>query len=334
MKENLQDVLFNQIKNKINPGDSMGQALCDVLSISLDAAYRRLRNETPLTIQETQKLCKVFDISFDSLIELKNGSAIFSYNPLDTYDFSLDSYLEGILIAMNRLNSIKDPKVYLSINNVHFFQMLNFPQLIRFRLYFWAKSHLMVPAYQKEKFKHVKITEKSFELGRAILQNYISIPTIEIVDADLMRGFMRQIIYYLEAGLFEDPSYALFLVERVEMLLDHYKNQVTIGKKFISGNEAPAQGNELNVSFNDTINTDATFLYESASERGVFLTHNIMNYLHTTNSNYVSDTKKMVERQLMNSSIISEVNAKERNVYFSSIEKMVNQHKTIIQTLV
>lgn len=333
MKESIQDKLFTQIKSKINPGDTLGHELAEVLSISLDASYRRLRMETLLTIEETKKLCKHYDISFDAIIEVGKGNAIFSYAPLESFDFTLESYLEGILNAMNRLIASNDPKIYLCINNAHFFQMLNFPQLVRFRLYFWAKSHLLIPSYQNEKFKHEKITERAFELGWTILQKYNSIPTVEIVDLDLINGFMRQVIYYLEAGLFEDPSYALFLTERAELFISHFKTQAQQGKKFMIGNDAPAQGNNLSLYMNETINTDATFIYESKQERGVYLTHNIMNYLHTSNEIYFKDSMQIMERQIINSSLISEVNEKQRNAYFTAIEKKVHSHKKTIQDL-
>ena len=100
--ETVQDQLLQLIKAKLKPGDALGHILSETLNISMDAAYRRMRNETALTIDELKRLCKTFDISFDSLILQQKTNVIFRYTPLNAYDFSLESYLEGILEAFER----------------------------------------------------------------------------------------------------------------------------------------------------------------------------------------------------------------------------------------
>jgi hypothetical protein len=48
-----------------------------------------------------------------------------------------------------------------------------------------------------------------------------------------------------------------------------------------------------------------------------------MNYLQTIDKKYVLDSKQIIDKQLANSSLISEVNEKERNNYFFEFEKMI-----------
>jgi len=331
MKPNIQSQIFQQIKLRLANQDSIGNALSELLHISPDAVYRRYRNETPLTATEIQKLCQHFDISFDKLASVGNGKVLFDYPPLNTYDFSLESYLEGIRERFTYLKSLSNPSMLLAINNVQFFQLLNFPQLVRFRLYFWAKTHLQIKDYALEKFKHEKTSDRAFELGRDILQLYNQIPSTEIFDPELMRGFMRQIWYYYKAHLFEDPSYALFLCDRALLMVHHLHDQASAGKKFIYGTQAPADGNEFNVYMNETINSEATFYYETNETKGLFISHNIMNYLHTSDENYVSDTKQILDKQLANSSLISLVNEKERNSFFYDLEKMIRSFRARIE---
>jgi hypothetical protein len=56
-----------------------------------------------------------------------------------------------------------------------------------------------------------------------------------------------------------------------------------------------------------------------------------MNYLHTSDEVYVSDTKKILDKQLANSSLVSVVNEKERNSYFYDLEKMILSFKARIE---
>ena len=79
MKQDIQTTLFQLIKQKNAGEDSLGNVLSEILSISSDAVYRRLRNETALTIQEVKKLCIYYNISFDALCAIGDGKIVFSY---------------------------------------------------------------------------------------------------------------------------------------------------------------------------------------------------------------------------------------------------------------
>jgi hypothetical protein len=146
-----------------------------------------------------------------------------------------------------------------------------------------------------------------------------------------MRGFMRQIQYYYKAHHFEDPEYALFLFDRMSMMSCHLKEQSNIGKKFIFGTQAPASGNSFEMFLNETINSDVTFYYNSKEQQGLYLTHNIMNYLETSNQSYVSDSRLIIDKQLANSSLISIVNEKERNNFFYEFDRTIQLFKKKIE---
>ncbi len=331
MKQDIQKTLFDLIKNKITGDDTLGNALSDVLSISPDAVYRRYRGDTALTINEVKKLCIQYDISFDTLCQMGEGKVMFSYPPLNTFDFSLETYLDGILTGLKRLKSLDSPELVISVNNLSLFQLLNFPQLVRFKLYFWAKTHLQIPAYKDELFEHEKTSENAFQIGKEILQIYNAIPTKEIYDTEYMRGFLRQIHYYYKSHLFKDPEYALFLHDRILLQSAHLKAQADVGKKFMYGTESPASGNDFEMYLNETINSDASFLFKSKNVNGLYLTHNIMNYLETSNQEYVNDTSLILEKQLANSSLISKVNEKERNSFFFDFDRTVHAFRKKIE---
>ena len=93
MKKNIQDLMFEQIKVRLPKGISLGNSVSEILSISPDAAYRRYRGETPVTMSEASKLCNHFDLSFDALAQLGDGKVMFSYPPLNTFDFELRDLL-------------------------------------------------------------------------------------------------------------------------------------------------------------------------------------------------------------------------------------------------
>lgn len=319
----IQSSLFLEVKKALSPTDSIGLVLSDVLSISTDAAYRRLRNETALSIEEVALVCSHFNISFDALIQNRESKISFDFLDVQHAGFSLESYLSGILTRMKQLLANNHTRLYLVVNNVHFFQALNFPEIIHFRLFFWAKSHLFLQEYKHKKMDIHTYSKEAYNLGRETLHVYNLLDTVELVDRELMRGYLRQILFAMDAGWFKEDEQALTLVDKVLLWLEHYRLQAEQGKKFMVGNISPAGGSTLSLHLNDTVNTDSTFYYVSSEETGVYLTHNIMNYLHTKDEHYVRATKNAIDRQLSNSNVISLVNSKDRHKYFEEIKGQV-----------
>ncbi|HET6225931.1 MAG TPA: helix-turn-helix domain-containing protein [Bacteroidia bacterium] len=67
--EDLAQIAFIQlIKNSLPSNISLVDELSDLLKISSDSAYRRIRGESALSIEEITVLCKHFKLSFDSFI--------------------------------------------------------------------------------------------------------------------------------------------------------------------------------------------------------------------------------------------------------------------------
>jgi transcriptional regulator with XRE-family HTH domain len=332
MKVNIQETLIKRIKEKIGDSNSIGRSLADVLNLSQDAVYRRYRNETPFTIDEIQKICVYYGISFDELLDLKFNQVVFNYNSLADYDFSLDAYLDGILDGMRQIKSLSEPSIILTVKDTPLFQLLNFPHLVRFKLYFWAKSYLNIDEFRNQQFTHEKTSEKTFKTGKEILTIYNSIPSKEIYDLDFLRGFIRQIQYYVSAHLFKEPKYALRLLTEMSHLLNHIKEQATIGRKFMYGLQAPASGCNFDVYLNETTISDSTYFFKSTEKNGMYITHNMMNYLSTSDQNYVNETEHILNKLVSNSSLISATNEKERNSFFFQLERTIQLYKQKIET--
>ena len=327
MQKDYQSIIFELVKQKINGQDSLGNALGELLSISSDAVYRRYRGETQLTIYELEKIARHYSISLDNLFGVRENQVIFDFSPLAEYDFSRDSYLNRILSGFKSIRAGKNPSLIATINNTPLLQILNFPHLVRFKLFFWAKTHLQIEEYADVKFKREKATEKTFLLGREVLQNYNAIPSKELIDPDFLRGFVREIQYYFNAHHFEDRSYAIHLLDYLLAFVAHFKRQCELGKKFIYGTQPPAEGNDFEVYHNEVLNGISSTFYQNSEADGLYLVHNIMNPLHTSNAEYVLESRKVLDKEIANASIISVVNERERNHFFHQIETMILRAK-------
>lgn len=327
MRTDYQKIIFDEIKRQIGGNESLGNAIGDILNISQDAVYRRFRGETLLTIFELEKLCKHFHISLDGLFEINKNTVSFRFQPLESYDFSMDVYLEKMLNDVKTLKSQKNPKLILTINNIPLLQLLNYPHLVRFKLFFWAKTYLQLDEYKNVPFSYQKISEKSFATGMEILKVYNSIPSIEIYDKDFLRGLAREIFSAYDSREFEDPQYALKLYETMDKFITHLKDQMDIGQKYVATTSPPADGNEFDVYLDDISNLATTIYYQTDDLKGLYIAHNFMNTLHTNDTEYLNDTENVINRQINNSILISKSNDKERNKFIADLRAMIDLYR-------
>jgi hypothetical protein len=66
----LQQDFFQHIKSKLPPHLSFVEEIAELLSISTDSAYRRIRGEKPISLEEVQRLCSHFRISLDHVLNI------------------------------------------------------------------------------------------------------------------------------------------------------------------------------------------------------------------------------------------------------------------------
>src|SRR6476661_7613444 len=92
----LQQQLFGYIKN-LQPHLSLADELCDLLDISHDSAYRRIRGEKPLSLSELKVICEKYNIALDQVLQLNSGTVVFRSSDGSSDIRDLKIFLEGIL---------------------------------------------------------------------------------------------------------------------------------------------------------------------------------------------------------------------------------------------
>lgn len=323
VEHDIQQRIFNSIKIQLPQGEKLSNILQDMLNISQDAAYRRLRGDVPLTIHETKILCDAYKLSFDDYGEIKPGRVQFTYNPLVSIDMNYKSYLQGLRDGLEMIRSLEDVHMIITVNESPLFQLFNLPHVTRFKFFFWAKTYLKMPEYQHEKFKREKIDKESLAIGMQAMNYYNSIPTTEIYGPETLRGTLRQLEFYFASHQFEDPSYILEILDNLTELVEHMRREAELGVKFTRNNEPPTSGHEFNMYKNDTYIADNTYLIKWKEGATVYISHNILNYLVTSDPYYTEETEKVVSKLRDNSSLISKINARDRDQFFGNLERTI-----------
>ena len=93
---NTQVLLFQHLKSILPSHLSMADEVADLLEISPDSAYRRIRGEKPITLEELEKVCVHYNISLDQFLHLKTNSFLFSGILREEKERSFDDWLDHL----------------------------------------------------------------------------------------------------------------------------------------------------------------------------------------------------------------------------------------------
>jgi hypothetical protein len=250
----------------------------------------------------------------------------FHHRVVNAKTFPLDKWLQAILSNIEMLSGFPGEKELIyATPDVPFFHFYNHPVISPFKMFVYMKTILQYPEYANKKFNADYIPKEILSLGRKIYEKYSALPSTEIWGQNAYTVTLRQIEYYHECGLFEDPQFPL-------QLCDAYLEMIhTVGEYASAGKKVPAEG-KFNMYKNELWVTDTTVLFKMGDRRVTFITHNTMNLLNTTQESFCAHTEEYLNSLQQRSVILSPVGEKERIKYFNAIEATVNQLKNKIRT--
>jgi len=324
----IQKSFFNIIRNKIPKNVSLVDEIADLLNISNDSAYRRLRAEKALSMQEIQLLCKHFMVSLDQILGLQSNTLVFHGALVDKNQFNFGIYLNEILLNVQRIAHLKDRVFYFEGKDIPPFHFFLFTHLAAFKYYFWQKHIIQDLGEGQREFQLAEYLEPLQTTGQRIAELYATIPSVEIWHPDTINSTLRQIEFCRDSGYLKTDSSDLNLIyDELESLINHIESEATSGKKFIPGGVATSDGPDFKLHSNEVLLGHNTMLCDSPEQRFVYINHNVINFMITFDKQFTDYTYNSMQNIIRKSSLISGVNEKERNRFFSSLREKIKKSK-------
>jgi hypothetical protein len=325
--ENSNDIqiqLFNTIGDQLPEHVSLVDEIAEILEISNDSAYRRIRGEKPISLHEVQKLSGHFSISVDELTGSKAGTVTFNANLLDGDHFSFDMWLRQLLQFTTEAERAEDVEVVFILNELNIFHIIQFPEICAFKIFFWQKSNLNFEAFRNAKFSTDVCSEELIKLTEEISSKFVKLNTIEFTTEESLNSFLKQVLYYSEAGYFESRDVALRLCERLHELVNHQQKQAELGFKFAYGKPAVGNKDNFRLYHNDIILADNTIMVKTRDGGTTFITSNAINLMQTHNQAFFEYNYNWGMNLLSKSVPISGTAEKERNRFFRNLRTQID----------
>jgi hypothetical protein len=323
----IQKQLFQIIKNKIPAELSVADEVGKLLNISSDSAYRRMRSEKQITFEEAYILANHFKISLDQLMSISAGGILFQGNIVNDKNYGFEQYLTGILHTMAYFNSFKNKELYYSCKDMPLFHHFYVREFAAFKWFFWLKTYLHFPGFDKRKFKFSDFPDELFPLEQQVLGMYNQLDSREIWNIESMSIFFRQIEFYREADMFESDEDILRVYEALEKVWDHLERQAALGYKFKMDDPERKRLGEYKMYFNEVLLGDNSILAVTDNSKMAFMTHTTFNFMLTRDVAFTENMYNHMLTQMKRSTLISEVSEKERSRFFRIIRERIQKRK-------
>lgn len=324
---NAQQYLFDRIKELIPRDTSLVTAVSDILHISEDSSYRRIRGETPLVLEELRELCTAFHLSLDHLLQVTNNSTLFETIRINNASYTFEAFLTDIIKRLSLVNKSGQKHLYYLSKDIPLFYHFLFKPLFAFRYFFWMKSILQHPSFMQQQFSIDCLTPAVEESGKKILEVYSQIPSTEIWNTECINAIILQIEYYREVGFLSSNTVVDEIYTALDQTIDHLQLQADLGKKMLPG-ENPEHRPELFSFFYNRITLgDNIILVKTDNGDLTFLNFEVLNYMFTSDSAFCNDTYYGLQNIMKRSTIISQGSERQRNIFFNILRNKVLERK-------
>src|ERR1035437_6885835 len=104
----IQKEFINKLKDILPSNLSLADELSDLLEVSTDSAYRRIRGETVLSIDEVVKICRHYKIPFSPVSEENPNTITFGIRPLTNDKQAFENYLIDLRNDLKKINGFEN----------------------------------------------------------------------------------------------------------------------------------------------------------------------------------------------------------------------------------
>lgn len=315
----IQSVFIQKLKENLPPNVGMAEEIADILEISTDSAYRRIRGETDLSIDEVYKLTKRYNISVDSIFSSLGDTVTFTYTKLTDDADNFDKYLNRIYNHVKAIGSFTDKKITYIAEEIPLFYSFFSDKLTQFKLFYWQRSVLNVPLYQGKKFEFGLIPQHQVDLAMSAFKEYKAIPSVEVWTNETILTVLKQVEFYMDSGVFTNKSDALEIIEEIKKMAQYIEKCAETGRKEISST------NENLLLYNSEVVLGTNCIYiNTGPAKFAYITFNTLNSLTTNNHEFCEETEHWVKNIIKKSTLISGVAEKQRFQFFSKIYKNID----------
>jgi hypothetical protein len=322
---------LRKIEDILPANTSLMSELSDILNLSQDSAYRRIRGETQLTLTDISLLCKHYKISFDVFDDMDINNVTFSFLNID-YDYkSFELYLRTMLKDLDLIKNAKYNKIIYACEDIPIFYNYKYPMLGAFKIFYWMEAILNKDSINNNKFGKDSVPKQLTGLGTKVFDSYLDIPSVEIWTETTYLSVLRQIEFFWESGKFENEKIVLEVLSDLGKLLNDIQLQAEVGKKLFTNTTETGQRADYELYLSDMQIGNNSVLIDLGTTKSVYMGHMSFNTISTMNTKYCDMTEQWLENIIKKANPVSKFSEKLRFQFFRKAFRKIIELKNRIE---
>ncbi|UII26520.1 hypothetical protein LVD15_25020 [Fulvivirga maritima] len=307
---------FRDIKDNHQLSSSLPAIIAEILNISIDSAYRRMRGETPLILPELIKICDHFNASFSYGKNSSNELSLF-YKSLCNDEQPLKDLIGCFVVLranLTRLLKHENAMISLTLTDLPIFYLANYRTLTNFRIKVWFKEMIgrditIAEGYDKAFEELLEVLQDTYKLMKSSLHR-------EIWSHQSIHDLLGSISYHYQTGEISEAESIQIFSELDAFLTDVYDYANT--------------SSNCEMYMSETELTNSYMLCQGGEEKLSIIKMFSINSMFTFDPTLYDDIKMWIDLIINNSVLINNSNRKQRHLYFSILRDQVFQKREML----
>jgi hypothetical protein len=284
--------------------------MADLLCISEDAAYRRLRNPQSLRADEMILLAKEFNIDLNKFSHADNNWLSGQLKTLNFETYTSDDFYTELESRLDHCIHQNHSHIMYGAKEVPMFYYMWFPALAQFKNFIWNREFLKQPELNRTKFQAKPNEFKWMKLA----EKYLKIASHEIWGYETLYSTLYQIYHYKESGMFADDRTFLNVLKEYDQLINLVYRQAELGRK-LNPYVDEYLGARYKLFFTPMITTDNSIIFHTLKDKIAVICSQMSGVVFSEAPHWVYSTENWLETCKENGTLISKTGQSARNKF-------------------
>ncbi|WP_298418276.1 hypothetical protein [uncultured Kordia sp.] len=305
----MQEFFLSKIKEVLPKNTSLIDTVAEVLDISYDAAHRRTSLKSKLSLEESIKLSRHFNMSIDQLYEigLQNVVAVEKTQVITSQE-DLETYFKASHENLRQILAMKDSEIIYSAKDLPIFYTSSDNLLSRFKMYVWLQ--LLSEENNGIAFENFAPSVSLVSAASRLGELYANLKVTEIWDITTINSTLKQIHFYYKSTLLTNDI-AIKLCNDLKKLVEMVEEKV-------------ANDLQYQLYYNELLLMNNTVLVKTPIIKTLFVPYTILSYYKTSDTQTLTQVDQHLQRQMRNSKLLSSAGKKEQRIFFNKMYKKID----------
>lgn len=318
---NYTQALFEKIQNLIGKNVKLAKPIADLLSITENAAYRKIKGESSLTIEEYFLIANHYKIDIHNINNVE-GEFLFKGNLVYNDNKYVQNYFEDSKKLLEMITA-QNGKLHNLSKDIPLFYYFYYKELGWFKIYFMLKFILLDPAYQDKKFSLQNIDEKLIAIAKSYTEQYQEVNTCETWNLESVNTTLHQLEFACTNGILKEQTIISSIFSQLKKMIFVVEQQCKTGFKFDYAKQIHPKKSSFELYHNNLYLAHNSYYLETLNNNYAFVSFGVFNYIYTENQHFTNYTKNHFEN-IKHQSISLNENKKERDLFFEKLELKID----------